>query len=152
MDTFHYDNKLLGQFLDEGATNVTNLSFSAKAMSNIFDQSCLAIVTGTNRGLGKEIVHQLAKRITKPSCIVLISKSPETLKTNSESLRKQFPQHEFCTYACDLGIPSEVTDLISKLSEDLKAKVKQYEAAVLIQNAASLGKIWCDIIANVLKA
>jgi len=85
----------------------------------------VAIVTGSSRGIGREIAHSLAKDGYN---ILLVARNEESLKSVASHI-KENTQVEVAYFAMDVGIPEE----FGRLKEYLKDNVE--EISVLVNNA-----------------
>ena len=109
-------------------------------MCSLFSQPGLFVVTGTNRGFGKEIVIQLAQNAAHSSHFVLISKSSDVLNKSKVELREKFAQHRFDSHSCDLGLIGDVTSLSELIFQEYKDEVGvKLLSLVFVHNAGSIG-------------
>ncbi|XP_022086551.1 sepiapterin reductase-like [Acanthaster planci] len=105
----------------------------------VFGIQSFCVITGASRGLGRELALSLGSRLGENSLLVLTARSSSDLEDTRKQVSTCAPGLTVKVLAGDLSDESGVEETARRLFEGVDCS--QYQHAVLVQNAGSLGEM-----------
>ncbi|ELT92986.1 hypothetical protein CAPTEDRAFT_18220 [Capitella teleta] len=110
---------------------------------DIFSLKTFCLVTGASRGLGQCMAIRFAEKLPAQSMLVLMARSLNGLESTSDQIAARASHVRTKVVQRDLSSQTETSldALLRGLFEELKVAPRDFDQALLVHNAATLGDV-----------
>jgi len=116
---------------------------ASNSEQSIFQHKTFCLITGASKGLGRCMAVEFGAQFPLGSVMVLIARDAVKLEETKQMVKDVSSSIDVHCVAMDLGQQNEdnFSNLLSKLLCDMQSSAQDYDQALIVHNAASLGPV-----------